>query len=123
MKINFFFKIIFHSANFFLCLLYLFPGSLLGWLIYGNSLKQLQITSDFLVSTNHVYAFVLLSTLGLFSYHASKYKFLFLYIFLLSIFLELCHIIIPNRSYEFNDLLGNIVGTFIIFILSRFIKF
>ena len=95
----------------------------MGWLIFGNHLKQPQITPGFIISANHVYAFVLLSTLGLFSYHANKHKHLFLYLISLSIFLELCHVVIPNRAYEFTDLLGNIIGVFIIFILSKFIKF
>ncbi len=122
MKKKFLFKIIFHISNFFLCLLYLYPGSILGWLIYDNYLKQPQITSNFLISTNHAYAFILLSTLGLFSYHPNKHKIVFFYLFSLSIFLELCHIIIPNRSFEFDDLLGNLAGVFFIFILRRFMK-
>tara|TARA_B100000035_G_C20826779_1_gene476812 strand:+ start:345 stop:716 length:372 start_codon:yes stop_codon:yes gene_type:complete len=122
MKKKFLFKIIFHISNFFLCLLYLYPGSILGWLIYDNYLKQPQIMSNFLISTNHACAFILLSTLGLFSYHPNKHKIVFFYLFSLSIFLELCHIIIPNRSFEFDDLLGNLAGVFFIFILRRFMK-
>ena len=64
--INFFFKfkIIFYSANFFLIFLYLFPGSLLGLIIYDDKRIQPQITSDFIVSSNHFYAFVLFSIIG-----------------------------------------------------------
>jgi len=122
-KITLLTKTAFHTSNIGLILIYLYPGSLFGWLLYGDTQRQPQLTSDFLVSTNHFYAFTLLSALGLFSYHANKHKLLFLYFFSLSMLLELCHIIIPNRSYEFVDFLGNILGVFIIYILSKFMKF
>ena len=50
-------KIVFYIANFVLIVLYVFPGSILGWFLYGNVALQPQITSDFLVSSNHVYEF------------------------------------------------------------------
>ena len=43
-------KIIFYIANIILITLYVFPGSILGWFIYGNVGLQPQITSDFIVS-------------------------------------------------------------------------
>src|SRR6056300_163485 len=79
-------KVLFHITNILLIILYLYPGSILGWLIYGNIQKQPQITSDFIFSSNHVYAFLILSLLGLFSYYKKNIKILFLYliVFLLS---------------------------------------
>jgi hypothetical protein len=55
------YKIIFYTFNFFLIVLYLFPGSLLGWAIYNDKKIQPQITPDFIISSNHFYVFVLLS--------------------------------------------------------------
>ena len=121
MKIQFYFKIVFYIANSILYLLYLFPGSLLGWLLYDNLLIQPQITSDFLLSSNHVYAFILLSVLGIISYQINHYRFLFLYLFFLSIILEVCHLVIPNRGFEFSDLFGNIVGVLIIFFFANLV--
>ena len=121
MKIQFYFKIVFYIANSILYLLYLFPGSLLGWFLYDNHLKQPQITSDFLLSSNHVYAFILLSILGIISYQINHYRFLFLYLFFLSIILEVCHLVIPNRGFEFSDLFGNIVGVLIIFFFANLV--
>ena len=110
-KIKFFFKIGFYSANTILIILYLFPGSILGWYLYNNHLIQPQITKDFIVSTNHVYAFILLTSLGALSFHnTKKINFLIIYLFLLSIILELFHIIIPIRGFEISDLFGNIIG-------------
>ena len=37
-------------------------------------------------------------------------KILFVYLFFISIFLELCHSIIPQRSFEYMDLFGNVLG-------------
>ena len=54
-------KIIFYIANTILIALYIFPGSILGWLLYNDAGRQPQITTDFIVSSNHVYAFTLLS--------------------------------------------------------------
>ena len=117
-------KIIFHLLNIIFVFLYIYPGSLLGFFIYGDILRQPQITSNFIVSSNHVYAFLLLSSLGLISYFKSS-KTIILYLILISIILEFLHLIIPNRSFQFSDLFGNIVGVLIpviILILFNFWK-
>ena len=114
-------KIIFHLLNIIFVFLYVYPGSLLGFLIYKDISKQFQLTSDFFtLSSNHVYAFFLLSSLGLISYFKSS-KTIILYLILISIILEFLHLIIPNRSFQFSDLFGNIVGVLIsIFVLIIF---
>ena len=43
------FKIIFYFINCILIFLYLFPGSLLGLIIYDNKKIQPQITPDFVI--------------------------------------------------------------------------
>ena len=126
-KLKNFFKIGFYSANIILITLYLFPGSILGWLLYNDHLTQPQITRDFVISSNHVYAFILLTSLGIFSfYNTKKINFLIIYLFLLSIILELFHIIIPVRGFELSDLFGNIAGVilviFIYKIIIRYVK-
>ena len=126
-KIKNFFKIGFYTLNIILIILYLFPGSILGWFLYNDHLVQPQITRNFIISSNHVYAFVLLTSLGIFSfYDTKKINFLIVYLFLLSIILELFHIIIPVRGFEMSDLFGNIVGVilviFIYKIVIRYVK-
>ena len=117
-----FFKIGFYSANIILIILYLFPGSILGWFLYNDKLIQPQITKDFIISSNHVYAFLLLSILGVFSFHnTKKINFLSGYLFLLSIILELFHIIIPNRGFEMSDLFGNIVGVILVILIYKIV--
>jgi len=121
-KIKNFFKIGFYSANIILVILYLFPGSILGWFLYNDHLVQPQITRNFIISSNHVYTFVLLTSLGIFSfYDTKKINFLIVYLFLLSIILELFHVIIPNRGFEMSDLLGNVVGVILVTLIYKIV--
>ena len=104
-------KIFFHLINFIFLIFYLYPGSILGFLLYGNLSKQPQITPDFYFSSNHVYAFIVLTLFGLIS-HINK-KNIIIYFLFISIFLELTHLVVPNRSFQFGDLFGNITGVLI----------
>ena len=123
--INFFskYKFIFYLSNIILLVSYLFPGSLLGCYLYNDCQLQPQLTKDFLVSTNHLYAFSLLSIIGFFTYNDSKkLNFLNIYLVLLSIILEILHIFIPERSFEFPDLFGNLLGVLIILMINFFYR-
>ena len=117
-------KTAFHTSNIGLILIYLYPGSVFGWLLYDDIQKQPQLTSDFIIfSTNHVYAFMVLSLLGVISYDNKKTKILLIYLFFISIVLELCHVLIPERSFEYQDLFGNLFGVILIFILFKLYNF
>ena len=121
--INFFskYKFIFYLSNFILLVLYLFPGSLLGCFLYNDCQLQPQITKDFLVSTNHLYAFGLLTIIGSYTYkNSNKLNFLNLYLILLSIVLEILHMFIPVRSFELSDLFGNLLGVSIVLMINFF---
>ena len=123
--INFFskFKIIFYCSNFFLILLYLFPGSLLGLIIYNDKKIQPQITSDFIVSSNHFIAFAFISIIGFFTFRKKKEaKPLIFYLIFLSIILEIFHLIIPERSFQWADLLGNLLGVIIVIFINSLIN-
>ncbi len=110
-------KIFFHFINVVFIIFYLYPGSILGFIIYKNLSKQPQVTPDFYFSSNHVYAFLVLTLFGLIS-HINK-SYIIIYFVFISIFLELTHLIIPNRSFQFGDLFGNILGVLIsIFIIK-----
>ena len=117
-------KIIFHISNIGLIVIYLYPGSIIGWLIYRDFQKQPQITSDFSVySSNHTYAFIILTLLGVISFNHKKISILFIYLFFISIILEVSHFFIPKRSFEYPDLFGNFLGVFLIFILFNLYQF
>ena len=123
--INFFskYKFIFYLSNIILLVLYLFPGSLLGCYLYNDCQLQPQLTKDFLVSTNHLYAFSLLSIIGFFTYNNSKkLNFLNIYLVLISIILEILHIFIPSRGFELPDLFGNLLGVLIILMINFFYR-
>ena len=122
-KITLLTKIIFHICNIGLIILYLYPGSIMGWLIYKDFQKQPQITSDFVVSSNHVYSFIVLSLLGVISHYDKKIGILFIYLFFISIVLEFFHFLIPTRSFQYSDLFGNFLGVLLIFILFNVYKF
>jgi len=110
----------FYLANLILIIFYLYPGSILGYLLYGDSFLQPQITRDFIISSNHFYIFIILSFLGMFAYwNKKKIKYVVLYLFLLSIILELFHIIIPNRGFEWSDLFGNMLGLLFAIIIYK----
>ena len=122
---NFFskFKIIFYFLNVILIFLYLFPGSLLGIIIYDNKNIQPQLTPDLFISSNHFYVFTLISVTGYLSFIKKKHiRILAIYLILLSITLETFHLIIPARSFEWSDLLGNLLGVFIVIIINILIK-
>ena len=107
-------KFIFHIANILLVFFYLFPGSIMGCLLYNDCKTQPQLTSDFIVSSNHTYVFILISLLGFVAYGKNKtFKITISYFFFIAIFLELAHIVIPERGFEVKDLGGNIFGVVI----------
>ena len=109
-----------------LLLLYLFPGSLIGFLFYGDLGKQPKLIANPLgTSINHLMFFFYLSILGFIAHN--KYKkiiFSFTFLFCVSIIFELLHLIIPNRAFELNDLFANGIGViFAFFIFNIIIKF
>ena len=116
-------KIIFYISNFVLIFLYLFPGSILGMIIYGNKKIQPQITSDFFISSNHFYVFILISIMGFFTFiKSSQIKKITTYLILLSIILEIFHLIIPERSFQWADLFGNLLGVVVVIFIKSLIN-
>jgi VanZ family protein len=117
------YKFFFYLCNLILIVLYLFPGSVLGWFLYNDSSLQPQITPNLIVSSNHVYAFLILSFVGFFTYKKiEQFGFLSIYLIFLSIILEILHYFIPERSFEFSDLFGNLIGVIIVIIIFHFFR-
>ena len=109
-----------------LLIIYLFPGSIIGYLLYANLERQPTLINNPLgTSINHFFYFFYLTFLG-YIYSLRKRKFInsFLFLFVLSFFLELFHYFIPNRAFELNDLLANSTGVAsILFLLKLKQKF
>ena len=117
------YKAIFYLINIFLTILYLYPGSLLGWIIYDNKSIQPQITPDFIISSNHFYVFILISIIGFLTFaNSKKNTFLIIYLIFLSIILEILHLVIPERSFQWSDLSGNLLGVIIVILFNNFIS-
>jgi len=117
------FKIFFYFTNFCLIFLYLFPGSLPGLVIYNDIKAQPQITPDFVISSNHFYVFVLVSIIGFLTFLKTKQKKrLSIYLILLSIILEIFHLIVPERIFQWSDLFGNLFGVVIVILINNFIN-
>ncbi len=115
-------KINFHIINILLIIFYLYPGSIIGCIFYNDCSQQPSITRDLLVSSNHFYAFLLLSILGFISYLKNNKKLIILYLFTISIFFELFHLAIPKRTFQFSDLFGNMLGVLISLIILILFK-
>ena len=117
------YKIVFYSVNFCLFFLYLFPGSLFGMIIYDDKRIQPQITPDFIISSNHFYVFTLISIIGFLSFIKERQiKYLIIYLIFISIILEIFHIIIPQRTFQWSDLFGNFFGVLIVIFINHLIN-
>ena len=112
-------KSLFYFLNILIISFYLYPGSILGCYFYKDCQTQPQLTRDFILfSSNHVYVFLILSFLGFLSYR-NRIKKIFVYLLILSTFLELMHLVIPNRGFEIADLFGNILGVILSYIFLK----
>ena len=105
-----------------LLILYLFPGSLIGYFFYKDLSRQPDLISNPMgTSINHAIAFFYLSTLGLISYmRGSSFNQTVIFLLILSIVLELSHLIIPNRSFQSLDLFANLLGTLLAIVVIFF---
>ena len=118
-------RILFHILILILIILSLYPGSILGFLLYGDFKLQPQITKNFsYISSQHLYVYLLVSALGFFSYlRDKKFNLVVIYLFFLSIILEVTHLVISERSYQIEDLTGNILGVLIAYTIVLIYKF
>ena len=110
-----FLKFIFHISVLFLIIISLYPGSLLGYFLYGDfGLQPNLIQNPFGTTINHFIYYVCISLLGLFLYlKMENFQKVFYGLLFLSIILEILHFIIPNRSFQLGDLIGNILGVIV----------
>ena len=108
-------KFIFNISVLFLIVISLFPGSLLGYLLYGDWGAEPNIIENPIgTSINHFIFYFYVSSLGFFIYLRNEnFQKLVYGLFFLSIILECFHLIIPNRSFQLTDLISNILGVLI----------
>jgi len=115
---------IYYFSLLVLIILYLFPGSLIGYLLYGNSGKQPNLISNPIgTSINHLIFFSYITILVIIVRLRVKNIFTnYKVILFISGILEILHLIVPKRAFELNDLIANIAGVIIILLIYKLIK-
>ena len=114
-------KFIFHISTLFLIIISLYPGSLLGYLLYGDWSQQPNVIENpFGTTINHFIYYVYVSLLAFFLYLKNQnFQKLVYGLFFLSVILEGIHFIIPNRSFQLGDLIGNILGVLVAYFVVK----
>ena len=120
-KIISFLKLIFYISIISIIVLSLFPGSLLGFLFYHDLSRQpILFENPFGTSVNHFISYFYISILGLCLYlRNEKFQKLVYILFFLSIMLEVLQITVPNRAFQFYDLIGNFFGVLVAYFLVK----
>tara|TARA_B100000029_G_scaffold216470_1_gene214263 strand:- start:2122 stop:2505 length:384 start_codon:yes stop_codon:yes gene_type:complete len=123
--VKIFIKYIFYISLLILIIVSLYPGSLIGKILYGDFGKQPNlIQNSFGTTINHFISYFYISLLGLFTYLRSEnFKKLVSFLFFLSVVLEIIHFIVPNRSFQLSDLIGNILGVMVAYSLVKIYLF
>ena len=116
-----FLKYIFHISVLFLIIISLYPGSLLGYFLYGDLSQQPNLVENpFGTTINHFIYYLYVSLLGFFLYLKNQnFQKLAYSLFFLSVILEVFHFIIPNRSFQLDDLIGNILGVLVAYFVVK----
>ena len=121
------FKVIEYTYYFsliFFFIIYLFPGSIIGYLLYGSLWQQPNlINNPFGTAINHLFFFSFITLL--ITIIRSKVKNIltsYKFILLTSFFLEIFHLVVPNRAFELYDLIANLVGVVLVLFINQFLK-
>ena len=115
---------IYYFSLVILFIIYLFPGSLIGYFLYENLGQQPNLIPNPIgTSINHLIFFSYITILALIIRQKVKNIFTdYKIILFISFILEILHFIIPNRAFEFYDLIANMLGVLIIIFIKKFIK-
>ena len=102
-------KIIFHSSILFLIIFSLYPGNILGFLIYGDFSKNpILISIPFGAYIDHFISYFFISIIGLITYlRDDKFIKVIYVLLLLSVLFEVLQTLIPNRQFEIYDIVAN----------------
>ena len=107
-----------------LLILYLFPGSLIGYFLYGNLGQQPSLIANPIgTSINHLICFSYITLLAVIVRLKVENVFnSYNLILFFSLILEISHLIVPNRAFEIYDLIANTTGVIMILLINRLIK-
>ena len=112
-----FYKLIFFGSVFVLIVLSLYPGNLIGLIFLGDD-----STAPGSDKMHHFFSYLLTSTFGFLAYSDKNFFRLFLFLLSLGFFLEVFQLWIPNRYFEFLDLIANFSGVLLSFLLFVILK-
>ena len=117
-------KFIFYSLSIFIIILYLLPGSVVDKILL-NTDNHTQTKNYSIISKDHFCIFFLLSVVAFLTYiKLNLINTLIICLIIFSIILELFHLIIPGRLFEFADILGNLFGTLMLKVIAYlFLKY
>ena len=131
-----FLKFVFYISLLLLIVITLFPGSLLGLLLYGDLCMQPNLAENpyftpmpshlytYASIINHFIAYFYVSMLGLYLYLRShNFQKIVCGLFFLSIFLEVLQFIVPFRTFEIYDVSANFAGVLVAYCLIKIYKF
>ena len=129
-------KFIFYTSVLLLIVITLYPGSLLGLLLYGDLSFQPNLAQNpyftpipthlytYASIANHFIAYFYVSMLGLCLYLRShNFQKIVYGLFFLSIFLEVLQFIVPRRAFEIYDVSANFAGVLVAYCLIKISKF
>ena len=135
-KVVGFLKFIFYISVLLLIVITLYPGSLLGLLLYGDPGMQPNLSENpyfapmpshlytYASIINHFIAYFYVSILGLCLYLRNQNFQKIVYgLFFLSIFLEVLQFIVPRRAFEIYDVSANFAGVLVAYYLLKIYKF
>ena len=116
-----FLKLIFNISVLLLIFFSLFPGNIMGLLLYEDITHDPTQDLNFLfISVNHFIAYFYVGLLAFFLYLKNKsLKKIIYFMFFLSVILETLHSIIPNRAFEISDLVSNILGLLVAYLVLK----
>ena len=135
-KVVTFLKFIFYISVLLLIVISLYPGSLSGLLLYGDSGMQPNLAENpyftpmpshlyvYASIINHFIAYFSISILGLYLYLRNhNFQKIVYGLFFLSIFLEVLQFIVPRRAFEIYDVSANFTGVLVAYCLIKIVKF
>ena len=134
-KVVGFLKFVFYLSVLLLIIITLYPGSLLGLLLYGDLGVQPNLAENpyftpipshlytYANVINHFIVYFYVSILGLYLYLRShNFQKIVYGLFFLSIFLEVLQFIVPRRAFEIYDIFANFAGVLVAYSLLKIYK-
>ena len=135
-KVVDFLKLIFYILVLLLIIITLYPGSLLGLLLFGDLGMQPNLAENpyftpipshlytYASIINHFIVYFCVSILGLYL-HLKSHNFqrIVYGLFFLSIFLEVLQIIVPRRAFEIYDVFANFAGVLFAYFVLKIYRF